>query len=230
MEIYFSQNHKEFWHERACAHYQLNGECFSAHAPIPMVDFDKVYYIFDENKRQIVACKVKALVFARGNYGSHVYYQLQTPTEVRFAVEYQRKLYATAEDALQSTIGKGTPVEFPKTSFKVLFPAYCTYLTGFGEGFAPTDDRTFVFRSSVTPIRAKMTYLTIDKYGCHVCVEGAIDNGKKKVYLSKEDCIKAEVEGIQIVEFADEPAPAPAPAPESAPAKPKIHTLHFVEL
>lgn len=54
---------------------------------------------------------------------------------------------------------------------------------------------------------------------------------KRLEQMSMEDCIKAEIEGISIVDFADdEPAPAPAPAPESAPAKPKIHTLHFVEL
>ena len=196
-----------------------------------MVDFDRVYYHFDSSLKKISACKVIAILFGRSGYSQAIYLLLQTPTHT-MEREYgyaNCRLYATAEDALQATIGNAEPIEFPTTSFDVLFPAYCKHIRDFGYGFAPTDGRTYVFDGRVTPIRADISYLTIDKQGCHVCIASST-NSKKTVYLSKEDCIRAEIEGIQIVEFADEPAPAPAPAPESAPAKPKIHTLHFVEL
>ena len=75
-----------------------------------------------------------------------------------------------------------------------------------------------------------MTYLAIDRNGCHVCVPKTTNNLCRKVYLSKEDCIKAEIEGLAIVDFPDEPtAPVVFDLPEE-PKKPKIHTLHFVEM
>ena len=196
-----------------------------------MVDFDRVYYIFDEGKKQILACKVRAIVFAGTEYGARAFLLLRTPTDTKTVIEYHCKLYASAEDALQSTIGNAKPIDFPKTSFSTLFPQYCKHISGYGCAFAPTDDTTFRFyNGKVTATRANILYLTIDKQGCHVCVDSTDDKGRK-IYLTKEECIKAEIEGISIVDFADdEPAPAPAPAPESAPAKPKIHTLHFVEL
>ena len=193
-----------------------------------MVDFDRVYYIFDEGKKQILACKVKAIVFAQSEYGTYPFLRLQTPTDTKTIVEYRCKLYASAEDALQSTIDNATPIQFPKTSFKTLVPSYCDHISGFGYGFIPTNKTTFKFSNGkVTAIRANILYLVIDKQGCHVCVD--VKDEGKRVYLTKEDCVKAEIEGISIVDFADD-APAPAPVPESAPAKPKIHTLHFVEM
>lgn len=226
MEIRFTQDSSAFkgWG-------RLDSDKFSANCQFPMVDFDRVYYIFDEGKKQILACKVRAIVFAGTEYGARTFLRLQTPTDTKTIIEYHCKLYASAEDALQSTIGNAKPIDFPKTSFKTLFPQYCKPISGYGCAFAPTDDTTFRFSDGkVTAIRANILYLAIDKQGCHVCVDSTDSKGRK-IYLTKEDCIKAEIEGISIVDFADdEPAPAPAPAPESAPAKPKIHTLHFVEL
>ena len=195
-----------------------------------MVDFDRVYYIFDEGKKQILACKVKAIVFAQSERGLYPFLRLQTPTDTKTIVEHCCKLYASAEDALQSTIGNDTPIQFPKTSFNDLFPQYCQHIGGYGYGFTPTDKTTFKFSNcKVTAIRANILYLVIDKQGCHVCVDSKEDG--KRVYLTKEDCIKAEIEGISIVDFGeDDLAPAPASVPEPTPAKPKIHTLHFVEM
>lgn len=226
MKIQFTQDSSAF-----NGYGRLNSDKFSANYSFPMVDFDRVYYIFDEGKKQILACKVKAIVFAQSEYGTYPFLRLQTPTDTKTIVEHRCKLYASAEDALQSTIDNATPIQFPKTSFKTLFPSYCDHISGFGYGFIPTNKTTFKFSNGkVTAIRADILYLVIDKQGCHVCVESQFINGKK-IYLTKEDCIKAEIEGISIVDFGeDDLAPAPASVPESTPAKPKIHTLHFVEM
>lgn len=112
MEIRFTQDSSAFkgW-GRLCS------DKFSSYHVFPMVDFDRVYYIFDEGKKQILACKVRAIVFAGTEYGARAFLLLRTPTDTKTVIDYHCKLYASAEDALQSTIGNAQPIDFPKTSF-----------------------------------------------------------------------------------------------------------------
>lgn len=72
MEIRFTQDSSAFkgWG-------RLGSDTFSSCYPFPMVDFDRVYYIFDEGKKQILACKVRAIVFARSEYGARTFLRLR---------------------------------------------------------------------------------------------------------------------------------------------------------
>jgi hypothetical protein len=212
---------------------QISGKKISAYTYLPVVDYDKTYYFLDEQKKRIVACKIESIfVGAVAGFTDllGVYFRLRTPAGIYQQIIDDARLFETSEDCLQYTIGKAQPCKFKSVSFKDLFPEHIIQYSR--TLFNPTPKKCFAFvNGKVTKVYANILHVVFDKNGCNVCVAERNDRGHK-VYLNLETCVMEQVDGLQIVDFAEEEKPVQSTTdPEtSKPQTPKVHTLHFVEL
>lgn len=206
----------------------------SAYTYIPVVDYDKTYYFLDEQKKRIVACKIESIFLAMSDCNSKslwAFFRLRTPAGIYQRVVDDTRLFETAEDCLQYTIDNATPCKFESVSFKDLFPEYI--VSSYTTIFNPTPKKCFAFvDGKVTKVYANILHVVIDKNGCNVCVSEH-DNRGHKVYLKLETCVMEQVDGLQIVDFAEKetkPVQNTTDPETETPKTPKVHTLHFVEL
>lgn len=197
---------------------------------IPMVDYDKVFYFLEEKNRQIVACKIKAVVLGRSETISFFYFVLNTPTGVKVVETGSIRLFKSAEDCLQYTIGQADTYRFETACIKDVLPNECSmgYQTLL---FNPTHKRCFVFsQGKVMNTSAEMRYVVFDRNGCTICIPKTTSNLCQKIYLSKEDCVKENVNGMSIVDFPeDNDTPQTTEVVVSTKREPKIVTLCFIE-
>lgn len=226
MEIRITQESKKFE-----GFPMLRRSDASAYERIPMVDYDKVFYYLEESKRRIVACKIKAVVLGRSETIPYTYFILNTPTGVKSAQSNSIRLFESADDCLQYTIGKAEPYRFETRTIKDILPDECS--TGYQSLlFDPTYKRCFIFsQGQVKNASFEMMYVVFDKSGCTICVPKTTSNLCQKIYLSKEDCIKEQVDGMSIVDFSeDDDTPQTIEVVVSAKKRePKIVTLCFIE-
>lgn len=205
----------------------------SAYTYIPVVDYDKTYYFLDEQKKRIVACKIESIFLAMSDCNSKslwAFFRLRTPAGIYQRVVDDTRLFDTAEDCLQYSIGNAKPCKFERVCLKELFPEYV--IASYTTIFNPAPKKCFAFvDGKVTKVYANILHVVIDKNGCNVCVSEH-DNRGHKVYLNLETCVMEQVDGLQIVDFAEEEKSVQNTTdPETeTPKTPKVHTLHFVEL
>lgn len=175
---------------------------------IPMVDYDKVFYYHDEQKKQIVACKITKVVIGNLDNWTRVFLVLNTP-QGRRQVEYRKlRLFESPEDCINYSAGMGEPYYFTTHSLLHLFPKEIISWALRERQFWPLYQRCFMFdKGKVCNVAPTIHYLTFDKEGCNICPCSTYDG--KKVYLSREECLLDNTKDIQIVGFDDdEPASA----------------------
>lgn len=225
MEIRITQDSKKFEGFPA-----LRKSEASAYERIPMVDYDKVFYFLEEKNRQIVACKIKAVVLGREERIPYTYFMLNTPMGVRSVNTSNIRLFESSEECLQYTIGQSSSYRFETVCIKDILPNECRM--GYQNLlFNPTHKRCFVFtQGRVANASVEMQYVVFDKSGCTICVPKTTINLCQKIYLSKEDCVKEQVNGMSIVDFSDDDdAPQTTEVVVSTKREPKIVTLCFIE-
>lgn len=70
----------------------------SGYHSVPMPDYDKTYYYFDEKARQIVACRILKVVVGNLSNRTQNFFLIKTPNGTREVQEDKYKFFASALD------------------------------------------------------------------------------------------------------------------------------------
>lgn len=211
---------------------QFGGIEISAFHYIPLVDYDKTYYYL--NIRSVTACKIKGVVIGYEDRLLKTFFIITTPIGTKIVKMDDIRFFHSAEDCLQYTIGNATPVKFTEKTFKEIFPEECRM--GYQSlKFKPTFEKGYYFSARGGKIEVTtmpMRCIVFVKDGCLIGIDKTRINLCEKVYLSKEDCVKAEIDGIQIMDFAEdetEPCKVQKVSVSEKKREPRVVTLRFIE-
>lgn len=229
MNITITQDIKPFEGFPEYGHQQM-----SAYWTIPEVDFDKTYYYLDI--RTVTACKIESIYLCYESQSSvSVCYILNTPMGKKIRKKSaELRFFESAEDCIQYTIGKAQPIYFKERNFKSLFPDEC--VEGWNNTFFdPTRNKCYYFSQrggKVENTGMPMRFVIIDKSGLTIGIGKTRTNLCEKVYLSKEDCVREQINGIQIMDFAEdetEPCKVQKVSVSQKKREPRVVTLRFIE-
>lgn len=203
MKLTFTQDATKFKGLSHVMDYHVSG-----YYSVPMPDYGKTYYYYDEKARQIVACRILKVVIGNMDSGTYNYYLIKTPNGVREVREDNIKFFESALDCQNSMSGKCFPCMFKKMTLKELFPEHIVYFSR--TWFSPRHC-CYAFKDGrVQEVNTYIHYMTFDKDGCTICFFDEEDR-HGKVYLDREECLRDNTAGISVVEFEDEKEPEPEP-------------------
>lgn len=173
-----------------------------ANTRIPLPDYGKTFYLYDEKSQRLTACKVLKVVIGCTNHYVRPFLWLETPNGKREIEYYSAILLESKEDFLRYMQGQKGQYRFETKTIRELFPDELTHLYS-GLSLCPSAKRCWVFRDGrAEKAPVTMRFLTFDKQGCEVCFLPTSDN--RKVYLSQNDCLNDNV--VSIVDFDEEDA------------------------
>lgn len=202
MKLTFTQDKNKFRGLCSVAH------TISGYHSVPMPDYDKTYYFFDEKTRQIVACRILKVVVGSLNSYTQNFFLIKTPNGMREVQEDKYKFFASALDCQMSMSGKANSCYFTKSSIRQLFPEHIVCHTR--SWFSPRHCCFAFMDGHVQEVSADICYMTFDKDGCTICfLDG--DDRHGKIYLDRDECLRENTAGISVVEFEDEKEPEPEP-------------------
>lgn len=182
--------------------------CVSGYHQVPVPDYDKTYYYFDEKARQIVACRILRVVIGSMDSGTRNFFLIKTPNGLREVEQNKYKFYASAADCQMSMSEQACACRFETFSLKQLFPEHIVCYTY--TWFSPRHC-CYAFKDGrVQEVTTCIRYMTFDRYGCTICFVDKEDR-HGKVYLDKDECLRENTAGISVVEFEDEKEPGPEP-------------------
>lgn len=203
MKLSFTQDQTMFKGLSPVMDYHVSG-----YHQVPMPDYDKTYYYFDEKARQIVACRILKVVIGSMDSGTRNFFLIKTPNGLREVEQNKYKFYASAADCQMSMRGQACACRFETFNLKQLFPEHIVCYTH--TWFSPRHC-CFAFKDGrVQEVTTYIRYMTFDRYGCTICFVNEEDR-HGKVYLDKDECLRENTAGISVVEFEDEKEPEPEP-------------------
>jgi hypothetical protein len=180
----------------------------SGYHSVPMPDYDKTYYFFDEKARQIVACRILKVVVGSLNSYTQNFFLIKTPNGMRKVQEDRYKFFASVLDCQMSMSGQASSCSFKEMTLKQLFPEHIVCYTR--TWFSPRHC-CYAFKDGhVQEVTTYIRYMVFDRYGCTICFFDK-DDKHGKIYLDRDECLRENTAGISVVEFEDEKEPEPEP-------------------
>lgn len=186
--------------------------------------FNHTYYIFKDEK--LVAFRILAYAYKRKQYSHLVIdglsYLVQMPNEEpRWIDDFltdKTRIFNSPEEFMKHQTGYDYAVELNWEKGQQVFPnlAYAAAIGLKGKVWIWSE----TYNSPVANFNPEFNYFV-------VCAEGLfIGITKQEYYLSAEECVKGKLNGLEIVDFAEEPVKITI---NVLPNAPRIHTLRFIE-
>ena len=187
-----------------------------SHKEIPTkLEFNKTYYTFMSATNELRAFRVLALAVTDccGELCALVQYPNSEPIWVGGL--FKKPIFETKEEYLNYAVSGSGTAELGWESFARVYPHY-RYASVIG-----FRDKCWKWaEGQAKPVyNPKIEYFFINEEGTFACVSDGY-------YISREECIKDNLNGVRINEFADEPVVIKTII---LPATQKIHTLRFIE-
>lgn len=186
--------------------------------------FNTTYYMFKDEK--LVAFRILAYAYKRRQYSHLVLeglsYLVQMPNEEpRWIDDFlteKTRIFNSPEEFMKHQTGYDFAVELNWEKGKQVFPnlgyAAVIGLKGMVWQWSETHN------SPTDNFSPEFDYFV-------VCADGLfVGISKQDYYLSAEECVKGKLNGLEIVDFAEEPVKITI---NVLPNTPKIHTLRFIE-
>lgn len=192
---------------------------------IPLnIEFNKTYYRYYENK--LVAFKILAYALYCDDIIRGLSYLVQMPNEtpkwIKNFLTKSSTFFLNKEDFFQHQIIKSN-VELEWESIRSIMPSKGNMCSSFSKELWYWDTERNCSSNNIAP-----------RISCFVVVDNNAyiyfnkDKQFKKLYLTKEDCIKDSLNGLVIEEFDDTPITIDLKINMAMNTK-KVHTLRFIE-
>lgn len=181
------------------------------------LDYDSVYYMLYNGK--LTAFKIKAFSFHRDRY------LIQTPSSMEWVEfsTYSSVIFKSKEDYFSYLENKCSPIELKNELINPLDLPYFRRCVGCSSSYL-----TNAYKWSIKEAKPKKE----DSYIIDVIFLGdsfvVFYELCKDCYDTYEQCLQANLDGMEIEEFAEEEIPT-FTITIKAETKPKIHTLRFIE-
>lgn len=166
---------------------------------ITNIDFDNVYYWNNAEKNELTAFKVLAIAILAERQS----YFLQFPNKKmwieNFFEKEEKNIFSCKEDFFSNIKTQDNFFHQKHSSFSEVFSEY-KYSSVIGFKY-----HTYVWRDSApsSPKDVDINYFLITKSGATVCIAQK-DAERRTIYLNKTDCIKSNLDGMTIKDFASD--------------------------
>ncbi len=189
--------------------------------------FNRTYYKYEENK--LVAFRVLAYAYtcihpSLDMYGLSFLVQFpnQQPCWMNSFLTTKSKIFNSPDDFIKHQTTGNCEIdlywEIGRCAFSNL--AFAAVIGPKGSVWSWSD----TYNCPVNNFNAKFNYFVVCEQGLFIGIPKSY--GGDKYYLSAEECIKDRLNGLEIVDFAEEPVKITI---NVLPNTPKIHTLRFIE-
>lgn len=191
------------------------------------LEFNRTYYKYEGGK--LVAFRVLAYAYTCVNKTLSIYglsYLVQFPNQQpcwkNSFLTQETKIFNSPNDFIMHQSTGNYDIDLCWEIGRSAFPdiAYAAVIGAKGKVWAWSEK----YNRPVNDFNAKFCYFVVCEQGLLICVYESY--GKTKYYLSAEECVKDRLNGLEIVDFAEEPVKITI---NVLPNTPKIHTLRFIE-
>lgn len=189
--------------------------------------FNRTYYKYEENK--LVAFRVLAYAYTCIRQSLDIYglsflvqFPNQQPCWENSFLTTKSKIFNSPDDFIKHQTTGNCEVDLYWEIGRCVFSnlAYAAVIGPKGNVWLWSD----TYNCPVNTFNASFTHFVVCEQGLFIGIPKSYCGDK--YYLSAEECIKDRLNGLEIVDFAEEPVKITI---NVLPNTPKIHTLRFIE-
>lgn len=191
------------------------------------LEFNRTYYMYEDNK--LIAFRVLAYAYTCVNSTLDIVelsYLVQLPNQQpcwkNLFLTTKSKVFNSPDDFIKHQSTGNCEIdlnwEIGRATFRDI--AYAAVIGTRGNVWSWSN----TYNCPVNNFFARFDYFVVCEQGLFIGIPKSY--GGDKYYLSAEECIKDRLNGLEIIDFAEEPVKITI---NVLPNAPKIHTLRFIE-